>query len=83
MATIPQLTVLSNLETLNAHYIKEGMSPKKRLELLKAEAVTQLKSLIEHSIPHSILSPYVERETPTDFDKNLKGFLAVPLKKNE
>lgn len=41
-ATITQLTVLSNLENLNAQYIKEGLPPKERLIKLNQIAIEQL-----------------------------------------
>lgn len=41
-ATITQLTVLSNLESFNAQYIKEGLSPKDRLIKLNQIAIEQL-----------------------------------------
>ncbi len=76
LANIPQLTVLSNLETLNAHLINEGIPPKERLEKLKTAAVFQLKSLMSITYPHSIASPFSE---PTStFDKELGAILKVP-----
>ena len=75
MANIPQLTVLSNLENLNSHYIKIGMSPKKRLEMLKEDATTQLKSLMNHTYTYPIDSPYIGGETNTTYDKNIHGLL--------
>jgi len=83
IANIPQLTVLSNLESLNAHYIKLGMTPKKRLELLKAEATVQLKSLLSHTYTYPIVSPFVQEETTTTFDKNLHEALTVVPKINK
>lgn len=41
-ATITQLTVLSNLENLNAQYIKEGLPQKERLIKLNQIAIEQL-----------------------------------------
>ncbi len=41
-ATITQLTVLSNLESFNAQYIKEGISSKERLIKLNQIAIEQL-----------------------------------------
>ena len=48
-ATLEQLVVLSNLESINALLIKNGLSQKERLTQLNATAITQLKSLLEHS----------------------------------
>lgn len=44
-ATIEQLLVLSNLENLNAHFITQGISQEKRLQLLRELSVQQLKSI--------------------------------------
>ena len=46
-AIIPELTVLSNLETHNAELIKEGMTKQDRFIKLKQIADYQLKILIE------------------------------------
>ena len=46
-ASIPELTVLSNLETHNAELIKEGLSKQERFIKLKQIAEYQLKILIE------------------------------------
>lgn len=42
-STITQLTVLANLENLNAQYIKDGMSQRERLIKLNKIAIEQLK----------------------------------------
>lgn len=83
IATIPQLTVLANLESLNAHLISEGLSPKQRLTILKDNATQQLKTLMERGYPHSILSPNIEKEISSDFDRNLRGILSVLPEKEE
>ncbi|MBZ0212164.1 MAG: KilA-N domain-containing protein [Nitrospirae bacterium] len=44
-ASIPQLLVLANLESLNAHWVREGLPQEERLRRLRAAAVQQLKSL--------------------------------------
>ncbi len=46
-ASIPELTVLSNLETHNAELIKQGYSKEKRFEMLCQIAQYQLKVLAE------------------------------------
>lgn len=46
-ATIEQLVVLSNLESINALLINQGHSQSKRLAQLNKVAITQMKSLIE------------------------------------
>lgn len=44
-ATIEQLLVLANLESLNAEFIKMGLSQKERLIKLNQTAISQMKSL--------------------------------------
>ena len=45
-ATIEQLVVLSNIESINAVLINKGMIQSQRLEQLNAIAITQIKSLL-------------------------------------
>ena len=45
-ATIEQLVVLSNLESINAVLIHQGKSQSERLQQLNAIAITQMKSLL-------------------------------------
>ncbi len=47
-STIEQLVVLSNLESLNAELIKQGMEPKQRLLKLNQIAIDQMKSILGH-----------------------------------
>lgn len=47
-ATIEQLVVLSNLESINAILIHQGLSQSKRLEELNKVAITQMRSLINN-----------------------------------
>ena len=47
-ATIEQLVVLSNLESLNAVFIHQGQSQPERLIQLNAIAITQMKALINN-----------------------------------
>ena len=49
-ATIEQLIVLANLESLNAEYIREGISPAERLSKLNKVAIYQLNSLWNNSL---------------------------------
>ena len=63
-----------------AFLISEGLSPKQRLTILKDNATQQLKTLMERGYPHSILSPNIEKEISSDFDRNLRGILSVPPK---
>lgn len=46
MATIEQLVVLSNLESINAALIHQGLSQSERLRQLNRLAITQMKSLL-------------------------------------
>lgn len=45
-ATIEQLVVLSNMESINALLIKQGLSQKERLTQLNHVAISQMKSLL-------------------------------------
>jgi hypothetical protein len=45
-ATIEQLVVLSNMESINAVLIHQNLSPSQRLQQLNQIAITQMKSLI-------------------------------------
>jgi hypothetical protein len=48
-ATIEQLVVLSNLESLNAAFIRHGHSQPDRLKLLNELAISQLRSLLGYN----------------------------------
>ncbi len=48
-ATIQQLVVLSNLESINAMLIHQDIPQKERLIQLNSMAITQMKSLVENS----------------------------------
>ena len=45
-ATIEQLIVLANIESINAEYIKLWIVQNQRLELLNQTSITQMKSLL-------------------------------------
>jgi hypothetical protein len=47
-ATIEQLVVLSNLESINAVLIEQGIEQPKRLKQLNQIAITQMKSLVQN-----------------------------------
>lgn len=47
-ATIEQLVVLSNLESINAMLIQQGLAQSERLAQLNKIAITQMKSLLNH-----------------------------------
>ena len=46
-ATLEQLVVLSNMESINALLIRQGLTQNDRLILLNKTAITQMKSLLE------------------------------------
>ena len=48
-ATLEQLVVLSNMESLNAVFIRQGLSPAERLHQLNQIAITQMRSLIDNN----------------------------------
>jgi hypothetical protein len=47
-ANIEQLVVLSNLESINAVLIHQGLSQSERLQRLNKIAITQMRSLVQH-----------------------------------
>lgn len=49
MATIQQLVVLSNLESINALLINQDINQQQRLEQLNEIAISQMKSLLANS----------------------------------
>ena len=50
-ATLEQLVVLSNMESINALLIRQGLPQKERLIQLNTTAITQMKSLVSASLP--------------------------------
>jgi KilA-N domain len=50
-ASVEQLLVLSNLENLNAEFIKQGINQEERLHRLNETAIHQIQLLIERSNP--------------------------------
>jgi hypothetical protein len=49
IATIEQLVVLSNMESINAVLIHQGLNQSERLIQLNKVAIMQMKSLLQHS----------------------------------
>jgi hypothetical protein len=49
MATLEQLVVLSNMESINAVFINKGMSQSERLLELNKMAIAQMQSLLNSS----------------------------------
>ena len=60
-ATLEQLVVLSNLESLNAVLIRQGIGPAERLIQLNEIAITQMRSLVDVGISHRLTAPKGER----------------------
>jgi hypothetical protein len=48
-ATIEQVVILSNLESLNAIFIQQELPPSTRLQQLNAIAITQMTSLLKNA----------------------------------
>lgn len=53
-ASVEQLLVLANLESLNAEYIRMELSQHERLIKLNQAAISQMKSLIDSETPRRL-----------------------------
>ena len=53
-ATIEQLTVLVNLENLNAEYLKAGLEPDERIQLLNERAIEQMDFLLRYEAARNL-----------------------------
>lgn len=53
-ATIEQLIILANIESMNAEFIKMWVKQAERLETLNKVAITQMKSLLSLDIPKKL-----------------------------
>ncbi|MDP2089980.1 MAG: KilA-N domain-containing protein [Candidatus Gracilibacteria bacterium] len=53
-ASIEQLIILANIESMNAEFIKMGIKQTERLETLNKVAITQMKSLLNINIPENL-----------------------------
>ena len=62
-ATVEQLTVLANLESLNSMLINDGMDKKARYDKLHSEAQRQLSSLLASKMR---LQPEIGSQNPTE-----------------
>jgi hypothetical protein len=62
-ATLEQLVVLSNLESINAVLIHQGLAAPERLAQLNAIAITQMRSLVGVNVLK--LNPLLGASTPT------------------
>lgn len=65
LADIPHLTVLANLESHNAEFIRQGIPPMERLIKLRELAIIQLKTLHSMKFTHPIESPHKHQQNPT------------------
>ena len=66
-ATLEQLVVLSNLESINAVLIHQGLAASERLAQLNAIAITQMRSLVGVNVLK--LNPLLGASTPTKIAK--------------
>jgi hypothetical protein len=48
-ASIEQLLVLANIESMNAEFMSMGLSQSERLKKLNAIAISQLQTLVSHA----------------------------------
>jgi hypothetical protein len=62
-ATLEQLVVLSNLESINAVLIHQGLTTTLRLEQLNAIAITQMRSLVGMGLLQNISVPNVAQKS--------------------
>lgn len=90
MASINELAILSNLESLNSILIKNGLSKKDRFKILRETVIDQKKTLdgidIVKTLKKENNSTFIDHQKNTPdksaFDKQLKGLLNVPPPKN-
>jgi hypothetical protein len=52
---LEQLIVLTNLESLNAVIIKQGLLPEERLTILNKTAIEQMKVLVKQNLTKKLL----------------------------
>lgn len=91
MASINELTILSNLENLNSILIKNGLSKRDRFKILNETAHEQIKTLDKIDFLSSIKKVsddvYIEhqknKKQDNDFNTHLKGVLSVPPPKKD
>jgi hypothetical protein len=86
MASINELTILSNLENLNSILIKNGLNKRDRFKILNETANDQRKTLDNIDFIKSIKkekdSTFIDYQKDTSNDKSLKGLPKIPPKKN-
>lgn len=93
MASINELAILSNLESLNSILIKNGLAKKDRFKILRETVVDQKKTLdgidMVKSLKkenHSTFIDYQKKnssQSDSSFDTHLKGLLNVPPPKKD
>ena len=87
MASINELAILSNLESLNSTLIKNSLSKADRFRILKEMANDQRTVLDKYDFLKSIKkekeTTYIEAQVSGNSDNKLKGLLSVPPNKNE
>lgn len=87
MASINELAILSNLESLNSTLIKNSLSKADRFRILKEMANDQRTVLDKYDFLKSIKkeeeTTYIEAQVSGNSDNKLKGLLSVPTNKNE
>lgn len=90
MASINELAILSNLESLNSILIKNGVPKKDRFKILRETVIEQRKTLDAIDVTKTIKKinehTFIEHQKKTDttsFDTQLKGLLNTPPPKKE
>ncbi|MCX6319175.1 MAG: KilA-N domain-containing protein [Bacteroidetes bacterium] len=91
MASINELAILSNMESLNSILIKNGLTKKDRFKILRETVIDQKRTLdsidIAKSIKKETHTTYIEHQQKksdeSEFDKKLKGLLSVPPPKKD
>ncbi|EOR94400.1 hypothetical protein ADIARSV_2389 [Arcticibacter svalbardensis MN12-7] len=90
IASINELTLMSNLESLNSILIKNGLSKKDRFKILNETAKEQKETLdrIDYikTIKKETESTFIDKqkESPvTDFNNTLKGMHSIPHPKKK
>jgi hypothetical protein len=90
MASINELALLSNIESLNSILIKNGLPKKDRYRILKETVKDQKKTLDSIDFMKTIKkennSTFIDKEkqlSQPSFDQQLKGLLSVPPPKKD
>ena len=63
-ASLEQLVVLSNLESLNSVFIEQGLNAQQRLEQLNGIAITQMRSLVDSAALRKIVATPLKLAMP-------------------